>query len=115
MSLVPSGVLPEDAEWERKRWIATVKFPGAIGGTLTAADIRIVESTGWKVVPRQKWSAWRTQGTEQKAVRLQIKLRLLDLQVSDAEVRASRICGRAARLAHAKAGFRWLKCPAPCR
>ena len=81
-----------------------VKVPAAMGGKLSLADIRIVDSTVWKVVPRMKWAAWRTQGTEQKAVRLHVKLRLLDLQVSDAEVTAGRICERAAWLAKAGAG-----------
>lgn len=81
-----------------------VKVPAAMGGKLSLADIRIVDSTVWKVVPRMKWAAWRTQGTEQKAVRLHVKLRLLDLQVSDAEVTAGRICERAAWLAKAEAG-----------
>ncbi|MES2705452.1 MAG: IS4 family transposase [Verrucomicrobiota bacterium] len=81
-----------------------VKGPAALGGKLSLSAIRIVDSTLWKVVPRMKWAVWRTQGKEQKALRLHVKLRLLDLQVDSAEVTAGRACERAVWLAQARAG-----------
>ncbi|RYD25457.1 MAG: IS4 family transposase, partial [Verrucomicrobiaceae bacterium] len=74
------------------------------GSRLSPEAIRIVDSTLWKVVPRMKWAQWRTQGTDQNAVRLHVRLRLADLQVEGADLTEARVCERAPWLANARAG-----------
>ena len=85
---------------------ASVKGQASVfpGGKLSADAVRIVDSTLWKVLPRMKWAHWRTQHNDQNAVRLHIKLRLIDLQAAGADVTEGRVCERASWLAHAREG-----------
>jgi len=58
--------------------VGLLNIPG--GGRLSAAALRVVDSTVWKVLPRMQWAHWRHQNKAQNAVRLHVKLRLADLQ-----------------------------------
>lgn len=48
-----------------------------IGG-VDLACLRVVDSTLWHVLPRMDWATWRSQGKDQRAVRLHLKYRLAD-------------------------------------
>lgn len=65
-------------------------------GRITPDLIHIFDSTVWKVVTRMKWAAWRHQHCRQQAVRLHVKLRLVDLQPGGIEISEGKICERAA-------------------
>lgn len=53
------------------------KLPSAIG-QLDVSALRVVDSTLWYVVQRMRWATWRSQYKVQRAVRLHVKLRLVD-------------------------------------
>jgi hypothetical protein len=65
-------------------------------GKITPEMLRVFDSTLWKVVPRMGWAKWRHQNVEQRAVRLHVKLRLVDLQPDLTEITEGKICERAA-------------------
>ena len=65
-------------------------------GRFSPEAIRIFDSTVWKVVTRMCWAKWRYQHGQQNAVRLHIKLRLVDEQPGDFRVTEGKICERAA-------------------
>jgi hypothetical protein len=79
-------------------------LPPAKIGRVTPELIRVFDSTLWKVVPRMGWANWRYQHCEQKAVRLHVKLRLVDLQPDGAIVTEGKTCERAAMRWMLKAG-----------
>ena len=58
--------------------------------------IQIFDSTVWKVVNRMSWAKWRYQHCQQNAVRLHVKLRLVDEQPGDFLLTEGKICERAA-------------------
>src|SRR5690606_15016986 len=39
-------------------------------GSVDLACLRVVDSTLWHVLPRMDWATWRSQGKDQRAVRL---------------------------------------------
>jgi hypothetical protein len=79
-------------------------LPPAKIGRVTPEPIRVLDSTLWKVVPRMGWANWRHQHCEQKAVRLHVKLRLVDLQPDDVVLTEGKTCERAAMRWMLKAG-----------
>ncbi len=80
--------------------LAAAYRPAAVQGDPRLASyqqvLTAVDSTLWEVLPRMAWAVWRTQNTVQRAVRLHVKFRLLEGQVSGAEVGHANICERAA-------------------
>jgi len=74
------------------------------GGAFPVEALRIVDSTLWKVVPRMGWATWRHQHTEQRAVRLHLKLRVLDQAPVEARVTSGDTCERAALRESLQAG-----------
>jgi len=56
---------------------------------------QVVDSTLWEALPRMAWAQWRTQGTRQQAVRLQVQFHLLDDKPLRAVVSEGRRCERA--------------------
>ncbi len=56
---------------------------------------QVVDSTLWEALPRMAWAQWRTQGTRQQAVRLQVHFHLLDDKPLRAVVSEGRRCERA--------------------
>lgn len=65
-------------------------------GRFNAETIQIFDSTVWKVVTRMNWATWRHQHCQQNAVRLHIKLRLIDEQPGGFLLTEGKICERAA-------------------
>lgn len=80
--------------------LAAAYRPEALQGDARLAEhqrvLTAVDSTLWEVLPRMAWAVWRTQGRVQRAVRLHVKFRLLEGQVSGAEVGHANIGERAA-------------------
>ena len=74
-------------------------------GRITPENIRIVDSTLWKVVAGMTWAKWRFQNKEQNAVRLHMELRLLDTQAAKVSVTEGRTCERAAFKANLEPGI----------
>jgi hypothetical protein len=56
---------------------------------------QIVDSTLWEALPRMAWAQWRTQGTRQQAVRLQVQFHLLEEKPLRALISEGRRCERA--------------------
>lgn len=77
---------------------------GSTCGGFPKEALRIIDSTLWKVVPRMAWATWRTQGVQQQAVRLHLKLRVLDEAPVAALVTTGHTCERKALLAMTQPG-----------
>jgi len=56
---------------------------------------QVVDSTLWEALPRMAWAQWRTQGTRQQAVRLQVQFHLLEEKPLRALISEGRRCERA--------------------
>ena len=69
---------------------------GATQGGFPQAALRIIDSTLWKVVPRMAWAQWRHQSIEQRAVRLHLKLRVVDEAPAEGLITTGKTCERAA-------------------
>ena len=59
---------------------------GAHHGGWPPGALQVIDSTVWKVVPRMQWAQWRFQDVEQRAVRLNLKLRVADEAPVEAKV-----------------------------
>ena len=68
----------------------------ALAGKLDARAFEAIDSTLWHVLPRMGWAHWRDQGCHQNAVRLHLKLRLIDHLPSDGTVTVGKTCERKA-------------------
>lgn len=80
--------------------------PGAnaqIGG-VDLACLRVVDSTLWHVLPRMDWATWRSQGKDQRAVRLHVKYRLADSLPVAGLPSTGTLCERKALRQQIKAG-----------
>lgn len=65
-------------------------------GKLDVSALRIVDSTIWKAVTRMRWASWRNQHKPQSAVRLHVKLRLLDALPVAGLASGGKLCEREA-------------------
>lgn len=59
-------------------------------------QLTLVDSSLWQMLGRVSWALWRTQGQEQKAVRLHIRYKVLEEQVSSGTLTHGNICERKA-------------------
>lgn len=72
---------------------------GAWGDTRLARyreSLQVIDSTLWHVVPRMGWAQWRHQNTEQRALRLHLKFKVLAQVPSAAVITEGKKCERAA-------------------
>jgi hypothetical protein len=61
-----------------------------------ARQLELIDSSVFRALPRMHWAQWRTQGKQQRAVRLHLKFNLLERLPEDVRITEGRVCERQA-------------------